>query len=113
MLGVSETSVLDAVGKLGDLGDRLGDKTYALCLLTHGLMIRLAEQPVGCVYSTYSALRYDLMGIIPWRDSPVTGPLLYASGWPLMPSTSRNLPICLTYLLYALCFLVSCLLYAS
>src|SRR5712671_492525 len=26
MLGVSGTPVLDAVGKLGDLGDRLGDK---------------------------------------------------------------------------------------
>jgi len=31
MLGVSGTPVLDAVGKLGDLGDRLSDKTYAFC----------------------------------------------------------------------------------
>ena len=42
MLGVSGTPVLDAVGKLGDLGDRLSDK----CMLspTYGLMIRSADQ---------------------------------------------------------------------
>jgi len=67
MLGVSGTPVLDAVGELGDLGDCLSDKTYAFCSVTHGLMIRLAGQPVGCVCYTYAALRYDLMGIIPWR----------------------------------------------
>jgi len=38
--------------------------------MTHGLMIRLAELSVGCVYYTYAALRYDLMGIIPWRGFP-------------------------------------------
>ena len=52
MLGVSGTPVLDAVGKLGDLGDRLNDKTYAFLFVTHGLVIRLAEQSVGCVYYT-------------------------------------------------------------
>src|SRR5712675_3400282 len=38
--------------------------------LTHGLMIRLADQSDGYVYGTYSALRYDLMGIIPRRGFP-------------------------------------------
>ena len=69
MLGASRTPVLDAVGKLGDLGDRPSDK----CTLfdpTHGLMIRLAELSVGCVYYTNAALRYDLMGIIPWKGFP-------------------------------------------
>ena len=70
MLGVSGTPVLDAVGELGDLGDRLSDKTYALCLLTFGLMIRLANLSDGYVYYTYSTLRYDLMGIIPRRGFP-------------------------------------------
>src|SRR5712671_2067844 len=55
--------------------------------LTHGLMIRLADRSDGYVYDTYSVLRYDLMGIIPREGFPVTGPLLYASRWPLMPST--------------------------
>ena len=49
---MSGTPVLDAVGKLGDLGDRLGDKR-TLFILTHGLVIRLAEQSVGCVYYTF------------------------------------------------------------
>jgi len=43
MLGASRTPVLDAVGKLGDLGDRPSDK----CTLSDpilGLMIRLADQ---------------------------------------------------------------------
>src|SRR5712671_2948207 len=70
MLGVSGTPVLDAVGKLGDLGDRLSDKTYALCLPTHGLMIRLADRSDRYMYYTYAALRYDLMGIIPRRGIP-------------------------------------------
>jgi len=70
MLGVSGTPVSDAVGKLGDLGDRLSDKTYALLTLTHGLMIRLAEPSVGCVCYTYRTLRYDVMGIIPQRGFP-------------------------------------------
>src|SRR5712675_1961292 len=39
-------------------------------ILIHGLMIRLTERSVGCVCYTYSALRYDLMGIIPWRGFP-------------------------------------------
>jgi len=41
MLGVSGTPVLDAVGKLGDLGDRPSDK----CTLSsmYGLMIRSAD----------------------------------------------------------------------
>jgi len=69
MLGVSGTPVLDAVGKLGDLGDRLGGKR-TFSILTYGLMTRPAEQPVGCVYDTYSALRYDLMGIIPQGGFP-------------------------------------------
>jgi len=34
MLGVSGTPVLDAVGKLGDLGDRSSDKHTLLCLWT-------------------------------------------------------------------------------
>jgi len=51
MLGVSGTPVLDAVGKLGDLGDRPSDNVCFL-ILTHGLMIRLAELSVGCVYYT-------------------------------------------------------------
>src|SRR5712672_3653332 len=70
MLGVSGTPVSDAVGKLGDLGDRLNDKTYAFRLWTHGLMIRLADRSDGYVYYTHSALRYDLMGIIPRRGFP-------------------------------------------
>src|SRR5712672_2533176 len=38
-------------------------------------------------------IRYDLMGIISCRGFPHgAGPLLYASGWPLMPSTSRGPP---------------------
>ena len=78
MLGVSGTPVLDAVGKLGDLGDRLGGKR-TFSILTYGLMTRPAEQPVGCVYDTYSALRYDLMGIIPWRN-------------PLCPDSYYTLP---------------------
>src|SRR5712672_611136 len=69
MLGVSGTPVLDAVGKLGDLGGRPSDKR-TLSVLTHGLMIRLAELSVGCVYYTNAALRYDLMGIIPWKGFP-------------------------------------------
>jgi len=36
----------------------------------YGLMIRLAERSVGCVCYTYSALRYDLMGIVPRRGFP-------------------------------------------
>src|SRR5712671_2803811 len=39
-------------------------------LLTHGLMIRLADQSDGYVYYTYLALRYDLMGIIPRKGFP-------------------------------------------
>src|SRR5712672_3479030 len=70
MLGVSGMPVSDAVGKLGDLGDRLNDKTYAFRLWTHGLMIRLADRSDGYVYYTHSALRYDLMGIIPRRGFP-------------------------------------------
>jgi len=38
--------------------------------LTHGLMIRLADRSDGYVYYTYSALQYDLMGIIPRRGFP-------------------------------------------
>jgi len=33
MLGVSGMPVLDAMGKLGDLGDRLGDKGFIDCYL--------------------------------------------------------------------------------
>ena|SRR5712671_4059943 len=69
MLGASGTPVLDAVGKLGDLGDRLSGKR-TLSDPIHGLMIRLADRSVGYVYYTYLALRYDLMGIIPWRGFP-------------------------------------------
>src|SRR5712671_3171237 len=57
-----------------------------LSVMTHGLMIRLAKRSVGCVCYTYSALRYDLMGIIPRRGFPYDCFLLYASGWLLMPS---------------------------
>ena len=35
-----------------------------------GLMIRLADRSDGYVYDTYLALRYDLMGIIPWKGFP-------------------------------------------
>jgi len=33
-------------------------------------MIRLADRSEGCVYYTYLALQYDLMGIIPQRGFP-------------------------------------------
>ena len=57
MLGVSGTPVLDAVGKLRDLGDRLSDKCTLSDSVTHGLMIRLAERSVGCV--TMHIQHYD------------------------------------------------------
>jgi len=41
MLGASGTPVLDAVGKLGHLGDRPSDKRTLPP--TYGLMIRLAD----------------------------------------------------------------------
>ena len=47
MLGVSGTPVLDAVGKLGDLGDRSSDKcTFSLA---YGLMIRSVIDRVDTV----------------------------------------------------------------
>ena len=56
------------VGELGDLGDRLsGKRTLSI---TYGLMIRLADRSDGYVYYTYLALRYDLMGILPWKGFP-------------------------------------------
>jgi len=48
MLGVSGTPVLDAVGKLGDLGDRLSDKRMLLCLWT--------DDPAG---RSVGLIRYD------------------------------------------------------
>ena len=53
MLGVSGTPVLDAVGKLGDLGDHPNDKCTLSVSLTRGLMIRLTDQSDGYVYYTY------------------------------------------------------------
>jgi len=34
-------------------------------------MTRLADRSGGYVYYTYLALRYDLMGIIPWKGIPL------------------------------------------
>src|SRR5712671_1646054 len=67
MLGVSGTPVLDAVGKLGDLGDRSSDKRTLL--LRYGLMIRLADRSDWYV-TIHSAIRYDLMGIMSCGESP-------------------------------------------
>src|SRR5882757_7405049 len=64
-------------------------------ILTHGLMIRLAEQPVGCVYYTLRALRYDLMGIIPWRGFPYAWIPTIRSGMAVDAITTHILPICL------------------
>ena|SRR5712671_1724003 len=106
MLGVSGTPVLDAVGKLGDLGDRSSDKTYAFLVLTHGLMIRLADQSDGYVYDTYSALRYDLMGIIPRKGFPCV--------WiPTIRFWMAVDAIAFQVLPTRPCPLVDCLLYAS
>jgi len=51
MLGASGTPVLDAVGKLGDLGDRLSDK--------HTLLYLWTDDPVG---RTTGLVRYDAFG---------------------------------------------------
>jgi|SRR5712672_1935001 len=84
MLGVSGTPVLDAVGKLGDLGDCLsGKRTLSI---TYGLMIRLADwsDRIRLRYILSTTIRSD--GDYPLEESPVSRFLLYASGWPLMPS---------------------------
>src|SRR5712675_113841 len=65
-------------------------------------MIRLAERSVGRVYCTYLALRYDLMGIIPRRGFPYDCFLLYALGWPLMPSATRNYLLACSTILFSL-----------
>jgi len=51
MLGVSGTPVLDVVESSG-ISEIAWATNVRFLILTHGLMIRLAEQPVGCVYYT-------------------------------------------------------------
>src|SRR5712672_1329224 len=96
MLGVSGTPVLDAVGKLGDLGDRPNDK----CTLSDS--DSRTDNPTGrsvrwiCLLYTFSTtIRSD--GDYPSEGIPLVRPLLYASGWPLMPSVFRTLPTRLPY----------------
>src|SRR5712671_727064 len=94
MLGVSGTPVLDAVGKLGDLGDRPSDKRtlYDPDSWTDDP----AGRAVGRMRLRYilsTTIRSD--GDYPLRGFPCDRFLLYASGWPLMPSMFPKLPTCL------------------
>src|SRR5882672_3997728 len=101
MLGVSGTPVLDVVGKLGDLGDRPGDK----CTLS--VSDSWTDDPTGrsvrwirLRYILNTTIRSD--GDYPSEGiPPVSRFLLYAFGWPLMPSR------------FILCLLVCCTILLS
>ena len=85
MLGVSGTPVLDAVGKLGDLGDRPSDKRTLSA--SDSWTDDLTGRSVGWIRLLYIfgiTIRSD--GDYPLEGIPLVRLLLYAFGWPLMPS---------------------------
>src|SRR5712671_246167 len=93
MLGVSGTPVLDAVGKLGDLGDRSSDKR------TLSDSDSWTDDPVGrsvgrmrLLYVLSTTIRSD--GDYPLgRDFPVSRLLLYAFGVAVDAITFHTLSI--------------------
>jgi len=65
--------------------------------MTHGLMIQLADQSDGYVYYTYSALRYDLMGIIPRRGFLCVWTPIILFRMAVDAIAFHTLPTCLLY----------------
>src|SRR5712671_3230003 len=100
MLGVSGTPVLDAVGKLRDLGDRPGDKRT---LSEFDLWtVDPTDRSIGWIHLLYilsTTIRsdgdYPLEGIPLCLDSYYT---LWDGRW------CHHVSYLFTYLLYALCF---------
>src|SRR5712672_754417 len=110
MLGVSGTPVLDAVGKLGDLGDRLSGKNVR-SLPSDSWTDDLTGRAAGWMRLRYifsTTIRSD--GDYPLEGNPLCPRfLLYALGWPLMPSRLMTVRLPTVRLV----FFVLCLLYAS